>query len=95
MRLAVGARRSDIVLQFFIETFTICMLGGLIGAAIGVASCYGLGTLPLPEFVPVPILRPGIVLLSLGSLVAVGIVAGVVPAWRAARVDPALTLRME
>jgi ABC-type antimicrobial peptide transport system permease subunit len=95
VRLAVGARRRDIVMQFFIETFTICMLGGMLGAGLGVAACYALGLIPAPDLVPVPVLRPGIVWLSLGSLVTVGLVAGVVPAWRAAHIDPALTLRME
>ena len=95
VRLAVGARRRDIVAQFFVETATICGLGGIAGAILGVGACVLLTHLPLPDLVPAPALQPGIVGIALGVLAAVGIGSGVVPAWRAARVDPALTLRMD
>ena len=83
------------VLQFFVETLTICLLGGLLGALLGVGACLWLGSLDIPDLVPVPTLRPGIVATALTVLVGVGLVAGVVPAWRAARVDPAVMLRVE
>jgi ABC-type antimicrobial peptide transport system permease subunit len=54
-----------------------------------------MGSLDVPDLIPVPVLSSEIVLLALGILTAVGISAGVIPAWRAARVDPASTLRME
>jgi putative ABC transport system permease protein len=95
VRLAVGARRRDVVGQFFAETLTICLLGGVTGALLGIGACALLGSLTLPELVPAPELRPGIVAVALCVLVGVGVAAGVVPAWRAARVDPAVTLRME
>jgi len=95
IRLAVGARRRDVVAQFFLETFTICLLGGLIGAALGVGACLFLGSLSLPELIPAPTLRPGIVGLAMGVLILVGVTSGVIPAWRASRVDPAAILRME
>ena len=95
VRLAVGARRRDVVLQFFVETLTVCLLGGLIGAALGVALCLALASLHVPDLIPVPMLDPGIVATALGVLLGVGVTAGVVPAWRASRVDPALTLRMD
>jgi putative ABC transport system permease protein len=95
VRLAVGARRRDVVAQFFLESLSVCLLGGLVGVALGVSACLLLGALPLPEMIPTPTLRPGIVVLALGVLVGVGVAAGVVPAWRASRVDPAVTLRMD
>jgi putative ABC transport system permease protein len=95
VRLAVGARRRDVVLQFFMETLTICLLGGALGVLLGVAACLGLGSLDVPDLVPVPTLRAGIVTTAFGVLVGVGVVAGVVPAWRASRVDPAIMLREE
>jgi len=94
VRLAVGARRRDILAQFFAETVTICGLGGIAGAVLGVGACLLLEHIPMPDLVPVPVLRPGIVVTALAVLGVVGVASGVVPAWRAARVDPALTLRM-
>ena len=95
LRLAVGARRRDIVVQFFLETFAIVGLGGALGVALGVGGCLLLGSLEVPDLVPVPVLSARIVALAVAVMGSVGIVAGVVPAWRAARVDPAATLRAE
>jgi putative ABC transport system permease protein len=95
VRLAIGARRRDIVAQFFVETFTIAFAGGLFGAALGIGGCLLVGSLDVPDLVPVPLLSPRIVALALGVLSCVALAAGVIPAWRAARIDPALTLRME
>jgi putative ABC transport system permease protein len=95
IRLAVGARRRDVVAQFFIETMTLCLLGGVTGCALGVAATLGLGRLQVPDLVPVPRLGWDIVVIAFVVLVFVGLAAGVVPAWRAARVDPSETLRME
>jgi putative ABC transport system permease protein len=95
IRLAVGARRRDITLQFFLETLTVTGTGGLVGVGLGIGTCLGLGSLDVPDLIPVPILQPAVVVLALGVMSFVGVAAGVIPAWRAARVDPALTLRME
>jgi putative ABC transport system permease protein len=95
VRLALGGRRRDILWQFFLETFVITSLGGLSGVALGVLGCLGLAALDFPELVPVPILEPGIVVLAVLVMTFSGISAGLIPAWRAARVDPAQTLRME
>jgi putative ABC transport system permease protein len=95
LRLAIGARRRDIVAQFFLETLTITGLGGLAGVALGVGANLLLGSLDVPDLVPIPVLDPNIVVLALGVMGFVGLAAGVIPAWQAARVDPAHTLRME
>ena len=95
VRLAVGARRRDVVAQFFLETFTISLVGGLAGAALGIGACLLLGSFELPELIPVPRLHTDIVGLALGVLISTGVASGVIPAWRASRVDPAETLRME
>ncbi len=95
VRLAVGARRRDVVAQFFLETITIVSLGGLLGVALGVGGCLFLGSLEVPDLLPVPILSGRIVAIAVGVMSGVGIAAGVIPAWRAARIDPALTLREE
>ncbi len=95
VRLAVGARRRDVVLQFFVETLTVCLVGGLAGTVLGVALCLALASLQVPDLIPVPLLDARVVATALGVLVATGVSAGVVPSWRASRVDPALTLRMD
>ena len=95
LRLAIGARRRDIVAQFFLETLTITSLGGLAGVALGVGANLLLGSLDAPDLVPIPVLDPNIVILAIGVMGFVGLAAGVIPAWQAARVDPAHTLRME
>ncbi len=95
VRLAVGARRRDVVAQFFLETVTVTALGGLLGLGLGVGGCLALARLDVPELVPLPVLRSQVVALALLVMSGVGIAAGLIPAWRAARTDPALTLRME
>jgi len=95
VRRAVGARRRDIVLQFFLETFTITLVGGLLGAALGVAGTAALAGLEVPDLVPVPIFSLRIVFVAIGVMLSVGLLSGVIPAWRASRIAPAETLRME
>jgi putative ABC transport system permease protein len=95
VRIAVGGRRRDILWQFFLETFAITSFGGLVGVLLGVGGCLGLAALDFPELVPIPVLQPGIVVLAVLVMSLAGIGAGLIPAWRAARIDPALTLRME
>ncbi len=95
VRLAIGARPRDVLLQFFVETLAITLLGGVLGVALGVAGCWALGRLEVPDLVPVPVLQPGVVVVAALVMTGVGVVAGLLPAWRAARIDPAVTLRME
>jgi len=90
---ALGATRQDILMQFLIEALTLCMIGGLVGIGIG----YGLGALVatlLPGFPAayVPLWAVG---LSFGFCAAVGVVFGIVPAAKAAQLDPIDALRYE
>jgi putative ABC transport system permease protein len=95
IRLALGARRRDVLLQFFLETFVITSIGGAVGVFLGVSSCSALASFEVPDVVPVPILSPSIIVIAIGVMTFVGFVSGLLPAWRATRVDPAETLRME
>ena len=89
IRRAVGARRADIVAQFLFETATLTLLGGIIGVGMGFAA------VPLAgAFMGWPgIITPSAVLLSLGVALATGLLFGIAPAVRAARLDPAEALR--
>ena len=95
VRLAVGARRRDVIAQFFLETFLLTIVGGAAGIALGICGCFLLGRFDLPDVIPVPELGVGLVSIAFVVVVGVGVAAGVIPAWRAARIDPAFTLRME
>jgi len=90
---ALGATRQDILLQFLIEALVLSMIGGLVGVALG----YGLGALVanlLPGF-PAAHVPIWAVLLSFGFCAAVGVVFGIVPAAKAAQLDPIDALRYE
>ena len=95
VRLAVGARRRDVLLQFFLETFAVVGIGGLVGIGLGIALSAGLASLEVPDLIPVPVLSVRVVVAALLVMAAVGLGAGVGPAWRASRIDPAITLRMD
>jgi putative ABC transport system permease protein len=95
LRKAVGASRRAIFLQFLAEAVAVCSLSGLLGALLGVGFTRAVAALSPPEgpFSSLPVLAPFTVVVMAGSLVAVGIVAGVVPALRASSVSPAEALR--
>jgi putative ABC transport system permease protein len=82
IRKAIGARRSDIMLQFLIEAATLTGFGGLVGLFIGWLLTL-LVKLVLPSYVPwwAPVA-------GFFASVGIGIVFGLLPAWKAARLDP-------
>jgi len=92
VRMAVGARRSDIMLQFVVEAVVVCMISGLIGIALSFAAG-PLYALAMPgwtmEFSP-----PAILIAFLCS-VGIGIVFGYLPARQASRLDPTEALAHE
>jgi len=103
VRLALGATRRDVLLQFLWEGVAIVALGGALGVALGaggalfLASAAFRGRIPpaLRDLVPIPELSGAVILLAVLAMGLVAIAAGVVPAWRAAAIDPAETLRVE
>ena len=89
IRKALGAKRSDILLQFLIEAATLTGFGGLVGLLIGWGITF-LISLVFPSYVPwwAPPL-------GFFASVGIGIIFGLFPAWKAARLDPIEALRYE
>jgi putative ABC transport system permease protein len=92
---AMGATKVDILYQFFAESVVITILSGLIGYGFGVGACLLLAKLPLPDFVPKPIISPAAVITSLLTLSLITVSAGMYPARRAAEMEPVQCLRYE
>ena len=91
VRKALGATRSTIMLQFLIEALVLCLMGGVIGIGLGMyasdvmASKYGWNTL----------ISGDAIVMAFAFSAAVGVIFGLWPAYRAARLDPIIALRYE
>jgi putative ABC transport system permease protein len=93
VRMAVGARRANILLQFLIEATILTVLGGGIGIALGISIGFGVAGL-IPNF-PTAHVPIWAVVMGFSVSAFVGVVFGVYPALRAARLDPIDALRYE
>jgi len=91
IRRAVGAKRRDIMFQFLVESVTLAGCGGLIGVLCG-ATLAVLFSLVTPVHTAI---TGSAILLAFGCVGAIGVLFGLYPAWRAARLDPIEALRYE
>lgn len=88
LRKAIGATRKQILLQFLIESALLCIVGGILGLAVAILATQLVGyALSMTMSI-----TAGYVLLSIGVSTGIGILAGLYPAWKAARLDPIVAL---
>lgn len=90
IRKSLGAKRRDILIQFLVEALVLSLLGGIVGIIIGLlignlAGSFGY-TFETSSFV---------IILSFGAVAAIGIIFGIFPAYRAAKLNPIDALRQE
>ncbi len=91
IRMALGARRRDILVQFLIEAVVLCLLGGLIGTALGIGGAYLIARIAKWP----PLVSWWTALLAFVFSAAIGVVFGILPANKAARLNPIEALRRE
>jgi putative ABC transport system permease protein len=91
VRLALGARARDILTQFLVEAIALSSIGGVLGIGLGIAVAYGAA-----QLLKIPFVVPGVAApIAFGVSVLVGVVFGVFPARKAARLNPLAALRFE
>jgi len=91
VRKAIGARRRDILWQFLVEAVTLSVIGGAVGVSLGIALALMIGKFsPLPASIETWAVASGLAVAT-----SVGLVFGIFPALKAARLDPIESLRYE
>lgn len=98
LRKALGAKRADITAQLLLESIAICIVGGVIGVAVGYGAAWllaGLAGSSLGYENLVPVITPQTALVAAGICCGIGVLFGFYPARRAARLDPVEALRYQ
>jgi putative ABC transport system permease protein len=90
VRKALGAKKRSILSQFLFEACCICLIGGVIGIILSFGVAELINRLVLPASISIPI-----VLIALFISMFTGIVSGLIPAYRASRLNPIEALRYE
>jgi len=91
LRMALGARRRDILLQFLIEAIVLCLLGGVLGMLLGIGCAFLIAALAKWP----PLISWTTILLAFTFSAAIGIIFGILPANQAANLDPIEALRRD
>jgi len=99
LRKAVGAKRADILIQFLIESLVISLVGGIIGIMIGVLvgmlSAWAISTFLIKEVALPSVVSMQAGIIAFFTAATIGIVSGLYPAYKAARLTPTEALRRE
>lgn len=95
VRKALGATRGDILRQFFAESAILTVVSGVLGLTAGLVLCAAMSAIPLPDFVPHPIVSGVSIVASVLTLSVITFTAGMYPAQRAAEMTPVDSLRYE
>jgi putative ABC transport system permease protein len=93
IKRSIGARKRDILVQFFSESFMIVGAGALLGFLCSVGIVWGMSFLPMKDFVGVPTISPLVAAVTMLLLAGIGFLAGLFPARKAANLDPVECLR--
>ena len=89
LRKAIGAKQSDVLIQFLFEALILSVIGGLIGTVSGLSGVYIIGIItPLPASVGIPTTLSTMIISG-----SIGLIFGVLPAKRASKLDPIVALR--
>ncbi len=91
IRMSIGAREGDILVQFLVEAIVLTMIGGILGIVAGSAITIGIGRVLSSPMTP----SAASLGIAVTTSVAIGTVFGFLPAWRAAKLDPMAALRVE
>ena len=91
IRMSIGAREGDILVQFLVEAIALTMIGGVLGIAAGSAITLAIGRVLSSAMAP----SATALAIAVGTSVAIGTFFGFLPAWRAAKLDPIAALRVE
>ncbi len=97
LRMALGATRGNVLLQFLLEAVVLTVLGGFIGLVLGWGFAFGIGAI-LQKLIGAswfPIVPAPIVVLTIALSSAIGLVFGIYPAYRASQLNPITALRYE
>jgi putative ABC transport system permease protein len=95
IRAAIGARRADIMTQFIFEALALSIMGGLLGAALGVGGALLLNGRQISGQAMITVIQPWSIGVAFAVAAIIGILSGIYPAYRASKLDPITALRNE